>query len=281
MKIIQFLINKFFAGGIIIISIATGLMAMLLLLHIFFEFSGNRFLRNLSLDYQQGIAVPLDFHSAAGSDTSWLEVSKYGNDLNTNIFNSNGAGKPVLVSYRFGENKSKEAVIYRDSIYPVFKTSYLHSNRQDDWKSVNKIKFEKGIAFIKPASFKERVYFIIPHFLFYLTASFFCLQLALFLNSLQSQIIFTKRNYQRLLSLGIALIFYQLLLYLLHHFQEQFYVTLDYKSTIPNYRSPFFLMGEPYFHIEWGYIFTGCIILFIARVFFNGYQLQNEQDLTI
>jgi hypothetical protein len=58
-------------------------------------------------------------------------------------------------------------------------------------------------------------------------------------------------------------------------------IDIDYRSTIPNYRSPLTIMAEPDYHIGWEYVITACIILIIAKAFRTGYLLQKEQELTI
>ena len=282
MKIINWWFDRYSIGGLFIVSILCGLMTVVMACHIFFDFSLSDKLGKLSLEYKNGIAVPVTFRSSPGGDTS-IEIRERYGDKNTSytIFRSNNKGQWDAVEGSFQSSLSSDKIYYRDTIFPAYQTMNSRPPWKYNWSNVTKVDFEKGTVYIKPNSFYNRGLLLAPQVLFFILLSFFTWQLAFFLDNIQRGEMFTQSNYKRLRNMGSAILIYQALLLAIYFFENSYYVLINYRATIPNFRFPVQLMAEADYHLGWSYILTGCIILIVAKAFHKGYTLQNEQDLTI
>jgi hypothetical protein len=197
------------------------------------------------------------------------------------IFRNDAHGIPVQVVSGTPVNLSSKNIVYRDTIYPVYHTSNVKPPWNDAWAGVTKIDFRKGTAYIQPHSFANRIVLLLPQVLFYLLLGYGCWQLALFLDNIYRNRMFTSQNHALLNRTGFAILFYQAILTTMYLLGKDFMIDINYRSTIPNYRSPLTIIAEPDYHIGWEYVITACIILIIAKAFRTGYLLQKEQELTI
>jgi hypothetical protein len=81
--------------------------------------------------------------------------------------------------------------------------------------------------------------------------------------------------------MGLSVIIYQLLLFIIYLLENTYYVKITYRSSIPGFRSPVWFSAEADYHLGWPYLLAGCILMIIAKAFYKGYQLQQEQELTV
>ncbi|MES2004644.1 MAG: DUF2975 domain-containing protein [Bacteroidota bacterium] len=283
MKIINWWIDRYSIGGLFIASILCAIMSLLMTCHIFFDFTLSDKLGNLSMEYKKGIAVPVKFHSSPGGDTSILFRAKRNKD--TTFFkvvrpDLNGNWGWIQEDFDI-PLLSTDSVFYRDTIFSVYRTVNTSPPWKDNWKSVSKLNFENGTAYIKPSSFYNRGLLLVPQVLFFMLLSYFCWQLAFFLDNIQRGQMFSFSNYARIRNLGISILIYQILLFIIYLLENSYRITIDYESTIPNYRTPIHMDAEPDYHLGWSYLITGCILLIIAKAFYKGHKLQQEQDLTV
>ncbi len=235
MKLINLLLDRFSVVGIIAASALFFALSLIMLLHLFFDFSTYQFMGKLSGEYKQGIAIPVDFNTAVGADT-----------VNLN-----------------------------------YKTDFPFNQIQTRGNTVSKIDFETGTAYIKPTSFQARSLLLLPQCLFFLLLAYFSWQLAFFIDNIRQGKIFTKTNYLKLRNLGFSLLAFEILMFIIYIWGKQFYISLQFKSTLTNFQNPIFMIANPNYHLGWGYFLAALFIMIIAKAFYTGYQIQHDQDLTI
>jgi hypothetical protein len=143
------------------------------------------------------------------------------------------------------------------------------------------VDFESGTAYIKPESFYNRGLLIAPLVFFLALLSFVFWQLAFFIDNIQRGEMFIPANYKRLRNMGVSILVYEALVFIIYLLENSYRILINYQSTIPNFRPPVSLVAEPDYHIGWSYLIAGCIILILAKAFQKGYTLQQDQALTI
>jgi hypothetical protein len=283
MKIINWWIDRYSISGLFIASILFAIMGLILLCHVFFNFSIADKLGLLSLEYNKGIAVPVKFNSSPGGDTSVMVRAVRNKDTAMyKIYRPDIHGQWKAIAENFAVPFiSTDSIVYRDTIFPDYQTMNSRPPWKDNWSNVTKVNFETGTVYIKPDSFYNRGLLLAPQIIFFVVLAYFCWQLAFFLDNIQRSAMFTLSNCRKIRNLGLSVIIYQLLLFVVYLLENTYYIKVDYRSTIPDFRSPVYFHAEADYHLGWSYLIAGCILLIVAKAFYKGYTLQQEQALTI
>lgn len=285
MKIINWWIDRYSIGGLFIVSILAGLMSLFLTAHMFFNFNlgnGGGFLNKMQ--YKNGIAVPVKFQAPVGFNVDTTiavkELTPSGETLYS-VFGKDNFGRWLVIQGNFELGYGSDKIYYRDTIVPHHQTMNSRPPWKDSWSTITKVDIESGTVYIKPESFYNRGLLLLPQILFFFLVAYFCWQLACFLGNIQDGEMFTIGNYRKIRNMGLSVIGYQFLLFIVYLLENTYYVLVQYRSTIPNFRSPIELVAEADYHLGVSYLLAGCILLIVAKAFYKGHQLQQEQDLTV
>ena len=277
MKFINWLVNRYLIAGMMLTSI--GLAVCVVIQLGFVVFNVNPFYESkkqngsswsIGTDYKSGIPVTIDVNSSNLADTSIDYITTKGN---SGSFSINSDFKIEL--------KKDDSIKRIDTISSKYAIHYWHDTVDLNDQKVCKLSFASFTVKVVPQSIYQRIVLMFPSIFLCLFISFTSWQLSKFLHCIQLGHAFKGTNYIRLRNIGLACLLFQLLLYVFDFVFHQYYIIINFNSTIPNWKSPFYLSGSPQANSSLSYIIIGCIFLIIAKAFKEGNQIQQEQDLTI
>jgi hypothetical protein len=132
------------------------------------------------------------------------------------------------------------------------------------------------------ASTKFQRGMLIMPILFFLCLIAYCFwQFSRFIHLIQSGHAFHRLNHTRIRNIGFALIAYNFLLLVLDKTFYQFGLLVSFESNGGSPGGSHTLSARPDLDYGFSYFISGCIFLIVASAFKRGYQLQQEQALTI
>lgn len=273
MKIINWLINRIAIGSSMIVSIFTGIVGIILLLSVVFNFppylSGHDW-RFGFVDFKKGI--PYKTYVSTGSIPDSIEM----------IDTKNGS---AYIHYGGGDVPSLRKNISDTDIVSSVKivTKYENTAEREEKIEISSSSLNEIRFFIRPKTIGIKLLFVLPIILTLLTVSFCAWKIGMLLHAIQIGLFFERNNYRRILQIGIAILILQAIIITLSIFQTQYIenVHVRFTSSIPNYRQPFELGAYADLKINWGWIVAGCIFIILSRAFYKGHDLQEDHELSI
>ena len=229
---------------------------------------------------------------------SWLRLSEFGPGVpfhatlgvpipDSSIV-SQIAGAKSLYNYysldkapeQTSEQISLDAAGYSDKILSDFKIYNVHSESKDI-RAIG-AKLETAVFHLQPRKFWDRMVLSLPRILPLLLIAFCSWQLLQLIRAIHSGTSFTESSSKRIASIGQAILFTALLLFILNSLQNSVTaISFNFSSTIPNYRMPFHATAYKEGFAEFEWLFAGTIVLLVAKAFSYGNQLQKYEDQTI
>jgi len=197
---------------------------------------------------------------------------------------SNRGGTISLHNYYPGddarEQVSLNGVDYSDKIVSDFKVLNERSASNDI--KLSGAKLNAAVFYLQPAKILDRLVLSLPGILTLLLIAFCSWQLLRIVNAIHSGNSFNQSSVKKIAGIGWAILVTFLLLFILDSLQNSVAsVSLDFSSTIPNYRMPFQATAYKKSFSHWDWLIGGAIILLVAKAFRYGNQLQKQEDLTI
>jgi hypothetical protein len=197
---------------------------------------------------------------------------------------SEKAGARSLHNYYSEDHTTKQAVLdsadYSDKILSDFKVLNGRSSSEDIRLSGGNL--NTAVFYIQSGKLWDRLVLSIPRILPLLLIAFCSWQLLLLVSAIHSGTSFTQSSPKRIASIGWAILITALLLFIFYLLQNSVdAISLNFSSTIPNYRMPFDATAYKENFSQWGWFIGGAIILLVAKAFSYGNQLQKYEDLTV
>ena len=273
MKIVNWFLNPIAIGGSMIVSIVSGIVGMILLLSVIFNFppyvSGKDWAFGF-IDFKEGI--PYNTYVSTGGIPDSIEM----------IETKNGN---AFISYSKRDVPDLRKNITTADIVSSVKivTNYENTAEKEDKIEISSSSLNTIRFLIRPKTFGVKLLFVLPIILTFFTISFCAWKIARLLDAIQRGMFFERDNYLRILQIGIAILILQVILITLSIFQIQYigYVHIRFTSSIPNYRQPFQLGAAADLKINWGWIVAGCIFIILSKAFYKGHDLQEDHELSI
>ena len=283
MKFINWWVNNFTIGGFFIVNVLSAIFSLILIGSLFFGY--HPYYKTKSgwafgfADFEKGIPVDIKFNGSLPDTMINLQTKTGGI--------SGGEGTKIINEYIENlKSKGDTTIIKADSI-----TLGYEVNDWSDWNNIKRnskefgiirgMKFNSGSVHIEPVTFRGRFIFQFPIILLLLLMSYGFWQFAMFLQYIQSDSSFDPSNYKRLRNIGLALLWYNLILLVLDHYFYRLTFIIHRSSTKMEYGSYLTFSANPDLPYGLSYFLAGAIFLILATAFKKGHQLQQEQDLTI
>ena len=178
------------------------------------------------------------------------------------------------------EALSLDAANYSDKIRSDFKI-FAGLSESKDIRPLG-ARLDGVVVYLQPSKFGDKMLLSLPRILPLLLIAFCSWQLLQLVRAIHSGVSFTQSSPKRIATIGWAILFTALLLFILDLLQNSVTtIWLNFTSTIPKYRLPFQLSVYKggFSQLEW--LFAGAIILLVAKAFRHGNQLQKYEDETI
>ena len=280
MRLINWFINRYATPALILGGILSGIFAVILSISLLFNL--NPYVKigksNFGFtNYDQCIPVKVSFPNPVIDTNIRFQTSQGGSGR---IYKRNDSHYP---SDQFA-NSPNEKIISSDTII----ADYAIVCKQDEnikAFSVKTFSFSEGVCYVETKSYAYKLLFILPKILLLIIVGFCFYQSGMLIHYIQNDGIFEMINFKRLQNIGIAIIGLQLFYFLhwviIYVTGNYWYFTVDFSSTIPNFRSPIQIQASPDYGFDWYWFSFGCILFAIAKAFQKGYTLQQEQDLTV
>jgi hypothetical protein len=143
-------------------------------------------------------------------------------------------------------------------------------------------KLNTAVFYLQPRKFGDRLVLSLPRILTLLLVAFCSWQLFRLISAIHSGSSFTQSSPKRIASIGWAVLVTATSLFILDSLQNSVdFISLDFSSTIPNYRMPFQTTAYKDGFSQWHWLIGGAIILLVAKAFGYGNQLQKQENSTI
>ena len=277
MKFINWLVDRYLIAGLMLASIVCGIAAIVQLGCAIFNFNPyyetskkNGSWSSIGTNYKEGIPLTINVNSTNISDTSIRFVS----GRTSGVYNHSSDLE------RMSLNK-KDTLKRLDTIYGEYVLSYWNDSLGKKEQQVNNVSFSTFTVKVKPSSTMQRYLLLLPAIFFLFVLSYCFWQVAKFLHFIQLKDFFNFINYKRLRNIGVCLLVYQLIMFIFDLLFNKYNVSIQFNSTISNWRSPLYLSGSPQSNSSIMYFIIGCCFLIAAKAFKDGNQIKQEQDLTI
>ena len=167
-------------------------------------------------------------------------------------------------------------VIQSDTITTIYKD--IGKNNYQ----ISGIIIEKGKILIKPTTMKHKFLLSIPLLLILILIFNCSRQIALFINNISKGNSFSPTNFQRMNNSGYAIIITYILLFvydLIINSKSSISVFLE--SSLKDFWSPFNYNFRIDSKMDVFWLFVGVFFIILASAFKSGYNLQQDQDLTV
>lgn len=267
MKAIQSLIPRIATLIFHMASIIAGLIFLILITSILFNFNPILNIKNKHLGisgYDKGF-IPASFSSYKSltdmsikrktDSDSFIDYKSYTTTTTTQL------NIPVIQS---------------DTITTVYK-DMSRNNFQ-----VSGLIIEKGKILIKPTSMKQKLILSTPLLLILLMIFYGSRQIAIFLNNISKGNSFNLTNFQRLNKAGFAVIASYLFLFIYDAvINSTSKITVFLESSLKDFWSPFEYNFRIDSKMDVIWLMVGVFFIILASAFKSGYKLQQEQDLTV
>ena len=277
MKFFNWLVNRYLLAGLMLASIACIISLAISLAYALFNFNPyyehkgkDASTWSIGTDYQNGIPVTIDVNSSNIADTSIAYVTSKGNK---GIFSTTGNNRMELPT-----NDSIKTIDTMNGNYALH--YWFDTTNKHEQKATN-LSIPSFKVYVKPTSVWHWIELLTPSIFILIVLAYSFWQMAKFLQFIQLKDAFNYDNYKRLRNIGIALLLYQFVMLIFDFAFHHYNISMQFESTIPNWRSPFYLSGSPQANSSLSYFIIGCIFLIIAKAFNEGNRIKHEQDLTI
>ena len=255
-----------------IVSIFSGIAGIILLLSVIFNFppyiSGKKSSVGF-MDFENGIPYNAPAYKSIPDSIEIINTSQ---------------GSATIYSLP-NDKYDREKFVPKGDIKSHIKivTNYENHAKKENKIKINSSKINTIRFYVKAKTFGIKILFALPIILTLFTISFCSWKTGMLLHAIQKGFFFEHDNYKRILQIGLAILILQAILITLSIFQVQYigYTSIQFESTIPNYRQPFDLSADANFQINLGWIVAGCIIIILSKAFYKGHNLQEEQEGTI
>lgn len=273
MKIINWITDSFLILGLKICSIGSYILAMLVLLFMLFKW-------NPYYAKKGGFEGGWDLKSGVGVKIVKGYIERFP-DTTFDFRTAKGkSGTTHSLDKDFFDKKiGDDTIIQLDSTWANYMISYTNNEKTKPSFIANNASIPSFYVRLKPTTIASRYLLYLPTLLELLLYGFAFGQFYKFLRAIQLGKSFDYTNYKRLSNIGFSLIGYQLFLYA-YQLTQNYYVDLIFQSTLSNFRNIINLNGVPEKY-NFYYLIAGLIFIILAKAFKKGYQIQQEQDLTI
>ena len=277
MKIINWLVNKYILGGLIFSSFVALAVAVLHILFIVFNFNpyyehkSDNSTFSFGYNLKKGFPITIDVNSMPNFDTTVCFLTDQ---------NESGGYKLNLPRPNI-----KGSIIKADTFSVVLEKNNWDQvgleNKQRD-AQLSELSFPTFTLFIKPNTKLQVFIFLLPAIIGYLIYAYVANQFAKFLHYIQIKETFNYINFKRLNNIGFSIIISTLFIYIYSFIVYRYNVSISFQSTLSKWHgSMFYLSGSPTSSGLGYYFLFGCVCIVIAKAFKRGFELQQEQDLTV
>ena len=283
MKFINGYFDRLAIGALFIGSIISIFVAILIFCSVLFNFKPFIEVSGTTLfgltDFKKGIPLEIKLNvNSELPDTiiNYSATNNFGGSSSGEIYISRGEKR--LGSFNFINHQ--ESVVL-DTF--LFKQNIHEWNSKDPTQtsiSSHAFKLTDAIVYIDVKNKYSKIIFILPQILTMLLLGFCCWHFAMVLYSIRLGESFIADNYRRLNRIGLAFIIFQLIWILLTFALSKFSAGVSLWNQKQNY-TLYSFSGSPDYRLNFSYFFIGGAILILAQAFKRGYQIQQEQDLTV